>query len=332
MKYCPGASDVVEQVLGRKCSCVAFLCGLIYDGNKRHQRLRGKMAPQQRKQPLTGEGYLILANGPARYVEMARNLAASIRVMDGTRCICLVHDEYTRPDLADAPYFDDYAILPDNPLYPGFMNKIRLFPVSPYRRSMFVDADCMLLKPDVETYWKLARTSPFLITGTRRTSGEWKGADIAQLLQQEGAPYLVQMNSGVFAFDDSPRAADFFAGLNDYYLRRRDMLGVGLHRGKPSQTDEIYLGLWMGLNGWDGGAARIDENSWMVSTWRAFWITLDPERGQAFLYKPRHSTLGLPNPLLGWDRLSPSFVHFIGMKPRDRYERIAQQFRKKLAG
>jgi hypothetical protein len=277
------------------------------------------------------EGYLILATGPARYIDMARNLAASIRVNDNTRRICLVHDENAVLDAADGRYFDDTAVLPDNPLYPGFMNKIRLFPTSPYRRTMFVDADCLLLKRDIGTYWELARGYPFAITGARRTKGEWKGADVAQLLAQEGAPYLVQMNSGVFCFDNSPQAAHFFEGLNDFYLRRKDHLCVGLHRGRPAQTDEIYIGVWMGLNGLDSCGGKVGENSWMVSTWRAFGMKLDPAAGIAVMRKPKRSTFGIPNPLGGWDRLSPSFVHFIGLKPAGPYRRLCEYYRGKVA-
>jgi hypothetical protein len=273
------------------------------------------------------EGYLILATGPAKYLDMARNLAASIRIMDGRRPICLVHDEAYRETEGDRRYFDHYAVLANDPVYPGFMNKIRLFPTSPYSRTMFVDADCLMLKRDIEAYWAAARPMPFAITGGRRTRGEWKGADVAQLLQQEGAPYLVQMNSGVFCFDNSPAAATFFAGLNDFYLRRKDHLGVGLHRGKPAQTDEIYIGLWMGLNGLDSCDARDGENSWMVSTWRAFGLRLDPVRGSAVMRKPKRSTFGIPNPLGGWDRLSPTFVHFVGLKPVRQYQRLAAHFR-----
>jgi hypothetical protein len=279
---------------------------------------------------MTEEGYLLLATGPARYIDMARNLAASIRVMDGTRRICLVHDENAKLDMSDASFFDDYAMLVDDPLYPGFMNKIRLFSASPYRRAMFVDADCLLLKRDVDTYWDMARPYPFAITGDRRTKGEWKGADIANLLKQEGAPYLVQMNSGVFCFDRSPEAATFFEGLNDFYLRRREKLGVGLHRGKPTQTDEIYIGLWMGLNGLDSIGGRVGENSWMVSTWRAFGMTLDPEHGTSVLRKPKRSIAGIPNPIAGWDRISPSFVHFIGLKPPGPYKQLAAYFNAKI--
>ena len=279
---------------------------------------------------MADEGYLLLATGPAKYVEMARNLAASLRVMDGTRRICLVHDEDYVLDDADRRFFDDDAVLTSDPLYPGFMNKIRLYPTSPYQRAMFVDADCLLVKRDIDAYWEMTRPFPFAITGGRRTKGEWKGADVAQLLKQEGAPYLVQMNSGVFCFDRSPEAAVFFEGLNNFFLRRRGELEVGLHRGKPAQTDEIYIGLWMGLNGLDSCGGKIGENSWMVSTWRAFWMTIDPARGVSVMRKPKRSIAGIPNPIAGWDRLSPSFVHFILLKPHATYDRLARYFRAAL--
>ena len=87
----------------------------------------------------------------------------------------------------------------------------------------------------------------------------------------------------------------------------------------------------MGLNGLDSVGGRTDENSWMVSTWRAFGMKIDPARGTAVMRKPRHSTFGIPNPLRGWDRLSPSFVHFIGLKPAAPYKRLCAYFHARLA-
>jgi hypothetical protein len=280
---------------------------------------------------VNSEGYLILAVGRGAYVGMARNLAASIRVMDGARRICLVHDEAFLPGERDARLFDEFSLLRNDPRYPGVMNKIRLFPASPYRRTMFVDADCLLMKTDIGRYWELAREHPFAITGERRTHGEWKGVDIAMLLAQERAPYLVQMNSGVFCFDNVPEAASFFAGLNDFYLRRKDDIPLGLHHGERAHSDEIYIGLWMGLKGLDGCGRVFGENSWMASTWGAFGMTLKPGRGISVMRKPKRSVFGRPNPIGGWDRLSPSFVHFIGLRPTREYRRLAAYFHAKIA-
>lgn len=141
------------------------------------------------------------------------------------------------------------------------------------------------------------------------------------------------MNSGVFIFDNSPEALGFFEGLNDFYLRRRDKLEVGLHRGKPAQTDEIYFGLFMGLNGMNGisgSDGRIGENSWMASTWRAFAIQADPEQRVSLMRKPRRLIVGIPNPLLGWDRISPTFMHFVGLKPRAAYDRAVHYCKSKV--
>ena len=276
---------------------------------------------------MDGEGYLLLATGPARYIELARNLAASLRIMDGTRPICLVHDEEFEPGSGDDRLFDDYSLLPHDPAYPGFMNKIRLFGRTPYSRSMFVDADCLLMKRDVDLWWRVARSHPFAIPGTPRRQGEWKGSDIGTLLRQEGAPFLVQMNSGVFSFDRSPTAARFFTGLVEFYERRHHALAVGLHRGCFAQTDEIYLGLWMGLCGMGPVTSRIGNDTWMNSTWRAFQFELCAIQGTSVMRKPMRSLAGIPNPIFGWDTLSPSFVHFVGLKPERHYQRLATQFR-----
>jgi hypothetical protein len=56
-------------------------------------------------------------------------------------------------------------------------------------------------------------------------------------------------------------------------------------------------------------------------------MTLDPAGGRSVIRKPRRSIAGVPNPIGGWDRLSPSFVHFIGLKPAAAYQRLAAYFR-----
>jgi hypothetical protein len=69
----------------------------------------------------------------------------------------------------------------------------------------------------------------------------------------------------------------------------------------------------------------------MVSTWRAFGYQVEPEIGVSILHKPRHSFMGVPNRFGGSDRLSPSFMHFIGLKPQGLYKKLAAKFREKIA-
>ncbi len=274
------------------------------------------------------QGYLILAMGAPKYLDMAAELAISIRVMDPGRRICMVHDENAILTAEHRIIFDDFSLLPVDAEYPGFMCKIRVFDVTPYAETMVIDADCLMVKHDIDRYWDLARQRFFSITGDTITSGAWKGIDVAATLAREGAPYLVQMNSGVFYFDGSDKSRAFFAGLNRYYLERKHVLGIGLHRGQPAQTDELYLGLYMGLSDLDAAnMRRTDENSWMVSTWRAVVWSIDPAAGRCVMYKPRGNPL---NPLHGWDRLSPTLAHFIGLKPRRLYNRLCAHFRRQF--
>jgi len=273
------------------------------------------------------QGYLVLAMGPSRYLDMAINLAASIRVIDPGRPVCLVHDVGGVIPAEARGFFDDFVELANDPRYPHVMNKIRLFELSPYQGTMFVDADCLLVKRGIDHYWQAAATRPFSITGGKRTSGEWKGIQIEDVLQQEGAPYLIQMNAGVFYFDKSAGARQFFNELETFYLDRMERLNITNYKGPQSQSFELYLGIFMGLKGMDSdNVDNTDGNSWMVSTWRAFYCDFDTE-GKSVIYKAGGFVLGLPFLPSTVTKLSPTIAHFIGLKPRRVYERVARQFR-----
>jgi hypothetical protein len=271
------------------------------------------------------QGYIVLALGPEHYVAMAANLAASIKVMDPSRKLCLVHDQDMKIPSKYAPLFDDTVGLPMDPLYPHVMNKLRLFDVSPYEQTMFIDADCLLVKRDVDVYWRAAATRSFSVTGGKKYSGEWKGVQVEDVLRQEGADYLVSMNAGVFYFDKSEESRMFFKELNDFYLRRREYLNISIYGGVRTQTDELYLGVFMGLNHMDcDNVNNIGNNSWMVSTWRSVYCNFNPDMDVSNIYKVTGTKFRIiPT---GVSKLSPTFAHFIGLKPRSTYNRLANYF------
>jgi hypothetical protein len=275
------------------------------------------------------QGYLILALGPQRYVEMAANLAASIRCVDPKRRICLVHDTPVPADLAR--FFHDFRVMETDRRYPNVMNKLRLFDASPYDQTMYVDADCLLVKNDIDDIWRRAATRPFSITGDKTRTGTWKGMDVPAILRASGAPYLVQMCSGVFYFDKSSEAADFFAAVNELYLTRMDEFGFADLRGEPGQTDEIYLGIAMGMRGMDtDNVGNIGINSWSVSTWRSFWCYANL-RGDCLMFKAAGFLFDLPFLPTRAVPLSPTFLHFVGLKPRRLYNRLVRKIMRRVA-
>ncbi len=267
----------------------------------------------------SGQGYMIMAFGPNRYTDMAVNLAASIRIKDPTRRICLVSDRAPQPRVAAC--FDDVVRMPPDPRYPHLMAKLRSFELSPYRQTMFVDADCLMVKADADQLWARATQRPFSITGEKRSEGRWKGLDIAAMRATVGAPYVVQMNSGVFTFDRSAAAERFFALVNHLYLTRSDAFADAHLWGGTGQTTEPYLGLAMGLLGMGTeNMANIGPNSWSVSTWRTVHCTRGGlvMKADRFLFDKSY----LPTRLA---LLLPTFLHFVGLKPRALYDRMVRE-------
>ncbi len=128
-----------------------------------------------------------------------------------------MHDRNTEVPEEAHRLFDDFAVLSDDPAYRPILNKLRLFDFSPYDRSMFVDADCLLVRPDVSDYWRRCAGQPFAITGEVLTKGVWKGNQVSALMADYQASYVVKMNSGVFYFDKSSAAQHFFRELNAFY-------------------------------------------------------------------------------------------------------------------
>lgn len=93
------------------------------------------------------EGYTTIAVGDNMYIEMALNLALSIRSKD-SRPICLLTDQKTivKPEIAE--YFDYIIRMSDEDCQVGAMNKINLFKYSPFDRTMYLDSDCLVVKND----------------------------------------------------------------------------------------------------------------------------------------------------------------------------------------
>lgn len=274
------------------------------------------------------QGYITLATGSRAYYDMAENLAASIRVMDPGRPIALAHDHDAVISPAARRLFDYLIPLPNDPNYVTVTNKFKLFELSPFDQTMFVDADCLLVKRDIDRYWDIGAQSFFTIPGNCRRTGTWKAKHITDLMRQEGVGHVVEVNAGVFTFDKSQHGRDFFAGLNAFYLERKEALSVNTHSGTRKYSDEMYLSIYMaktGVSPWDRNHSLRD--SWMVTTYRSLVLHVDPKRGEALILKPTGYLFDIPFLPTGLTRISPTFAHFVGLKPAGVYARLSAAFR-----
>ncbi len=97
------------------------------------------------------EGYVVIAFDDPRYLDLAANLALSIRRTEHRPISVLVN-----PAVPINPsyngLFDRVIVVPDDPTVRGAMNKMRLSELTPYARTMYIDADCLLFSPRIEFF------------------------------------------------------------------------------------------------------------------------------------------------------------------------------------
>ena len=272
------------------------------------------------------EGYVTLALDRQKYLDMAVNLARSVHYFDKTRPICLLHNSGVTVSEEAAACFDVVREMPDQEGYLGCANKLRVFEHSPFEKSMYIDADCMMVLDDIGRHWRRC-AGYFSMTGDKKTAGRWYGLDIAEICAKFGAPYVVEMNSGVFAFDKSAAAARFFDHLHALFADHREALS-SIHQGRAGQyADEPLFGTAMGQFNLEPVDGPPGEGSWMVSTWRARNCLFDPARNISRIDKPRGYYWNCPILPKGWVRHSPTIAHFIGLRPERPYRRLAEFFR-----
>lgn len=274
------------------------------------------------------QGYITLALGLDQYVEMAANLAWSIRHFDKTRPICLVHDERVVLPSDVKQAFTHFAVLEAQDGYVGCMNKIRLDEVSPFDETLYIDADCLLVKDDIDRHWNMMGEQYFSMTGEKRYSGRWNNLDIDSARQKFSLPYVVQMNSGVFYFRRSPETERFFARLRSLYRDHRDEIS-NIHQGRADQyADEPFFGIAMGEFGLEPLRTEPGKGSLMVTTWRARNCDFRPEIQFSRIDKPSAYWFGFHHLPRHWIRHTPTIAHFIGLKPRSIYDRTVRYFRR----
>jgi hypothetical protein len=280
-------------------------------------------------------GYIFLATGDRHYYEMAINAALSARWKDPGKKHCLIHGQDELPDYVHEA-FDDLVELPRLSNYHGVMNKMRLYDICPYDEAFFIDADCFIVKDDMNRHWDKFSTQDVAMAGDRATSGSWYGFDIAAACVAVDAPYLVRGNSGVFFFRKSEAAEAIFEDARHLVAEGGQTLGV-IHQGKDHQlADEPFMAAAMGRAHIEPVSYTPEEGSVMITTLYAKGINADMETGSCTIKKPA------PHPLFGslpTDRFfalnyvqhQPTILHFINLKPKNLFQKLSDQVRAKFA-
>lgn len=270
------------------------------------------------------QGYIILACGARRYFEMARVLCFSLKLKDPKRKVCLACDK--QDFLGDfAPHFDDVVYLEDDDRFIGCANKIRLYALSPYEETMYVDSDCLLMKSDMDRHWERLSAQDFAVAGGKMTSGNWYGEDIGKILKGLSIDYIVKHNSGVFFFRKGPACDKYFDTVMRLFNEHTDLLGHN-HQKKTGQlADEPFFGAAMGIEKIEPVGYTPEEGSIMITTFYAPDCEGDFNKEYAVINKP--TGFWILNRFLpkGHVRHTPSIMHFVSLKPRGLYDKLVRQ-------
>lgn len=183
------------------------------------------------------KGILTLAQGKQRYVDMAVNLAKSIRLNCPGVPIAIVTD---RPELEMKSFFDH--VIPVNPDYGlGLIQKIHLYEYSPFEKTIFIDADCLVVR-NFSFLWDLFEGQDVSVIGNKLTTGTWAGMGVETVIQQIKAPYIIQLNGGIYYFRKGVKAASVYQKAQEL-LDRYDELGIAKLRGQVNEEPLMSLAM-----------------------------------------------------------------------------------------
>lgn len=203
------------------------------------------------------------------------------------------------------------------------MNKARLLTLTPYKRTLYVDADCLLFNNRIEFFWRKFAGQPFAVEGHRQSTGsvfacslgQKDAATLCQLLQ---IPYITVFNAGVMYFEKGEMTERIFTRVLELYRGpNRDAISYR-YKHEGEYADEPFFGTalaGLGIPPTESPASLRLQ----VTTPNIVDGVFDLDVGDLRVVKK------LPNGAL--DIWSGAFCHFCGLAPMDVYFGLADKLR-----
>ena len=269
------------------------------------------------------EGYVVIAFDDSRYLDIAANLALSIKRAESRPISVLTNPAVPfNPDYA--PLFDKVIEVPDHPDIRGAMNKVRLFEHTPYDRTMYVDADCLLFSPRIEFFWRKYRGHPFAVEGHCQSKGPVFSCslgekDAAELCALLNLPYITVFNAGVMYFERTDASKAVFDRVMEFYEGpHREAIGYR-YKHPGEYADEPFFGTALASLGIEPFQPPATHRL-QVTTPNMLEATFDIDLG--------HLSVVKPPPGKKQHLWSGVLCHFCGLAPIETYFSLANKLRK----
>ncbi len=269
------------------------------------------------------EGYVVLAFDDERYLDIAANLALSLRRHD-TRPVTVLINAAVNFKPAYADLFASVVTVPDDLALRGAMNKARLFALSPYERTLYVDADCLLFSPRIEFFWRKYRGHPFAVEGHKQCTGPAFACslgekDAAALCALLDLPFLTVFNAGVMYFERSEASRAVFDKVIAFYNGPHREAISYRYKHAGEYADEPFFAAALASLGIAPFEPPLTQRL-QVTTPNLVEAAMDIDTGDLRLVKQAFGS----KPQL-W---SGVVCHFCGLAPMNDYFRLADQLRR----
>jgi hypothetical protein len=188
-------------------------------------------------------GFITMAYGPDRFIRQAETLARALRRHMPGMPLALVTDRTDPGDLFD-------VVVPMLPFSnAGTLHKISMYEYSPFEETLFVDSDCIVVRPFHEQLAAISRYEFAPIVNKCLKAGEqdlWL-EDVGKALEGVNGTCFPKFNGGVYFFRKGDEAAQIFRGAHEI-LSRASELGVK-NFDQAGPGDETLIGLAMAQRG-----------------------------------------------------------------------------------
>ncbi len=258
--------------------------------------------------------------GARKFYEMAVNLALSVKLNDPDRPITLLfkNGDSSPDDLAI--YFDRCLPIPNADTYPGATIKLGVYEPSPYDENFYVDADCLIMKRDMDRHWSKYGVQDFAISGDKKTSGTAFGCDVLEMMSAADVDYMIDANCGIVFFRKGEHAEKVFVDARTYMADRDPALIELRPRRGDGVSDQPYFSAAMAKSKIEPISYTANEGTIMATTWRAKDIEFDISSNQSRLKKPIGFRVLNRFWAKGWVQHETSIAHFIELKPQSLYQ------------
>lgn len=272
------------------------------------------------------QGYVTIAYGHRKFYEMAVNFALSVKLHDPKRPVCLLYKQSdpVPEDIAEA--FDRLAPFENEDRYPKMLIKLAIYEPSPFDETFYMDADCVLLKGDMDRHWQKYGADDFMIAGDKRTASDDLSEQEKGMMAATDTDYVVDMNAGVIFYRKSERAAKIFADAGRLAIDPDPSL-VEERARDDGLSDQTFYSAAMAMNHVDPIRYDPEEGTIMATTFRARRINFDIIEGRGRLEKPAGFRLLGRFLAKGWVRHDTTVGHFIDGKPAALYQRTSDALR-----